>query len=685
MRDFYDPTPPATLWGRARFTPLADFMRGRLTARLDPRTLIAEAQLPEPLPGVIYTVARRSRLWLGEQTDVVRELVAHFADGLETGRSADQLAADFGPPAQAARLIRRAKLRKRPLPWQMLRWTGQALLATLGLFLVVYGLLALRFFLSAPDVAHNYWHDINQARRASNNDAAWPIYRRALVALGDPRDKVNHPRVEWGWADAGPQGPHWDQFVKTVELQQPAIRLARDAARQSRLGYLVGDPADYDFYHRANADWIAQGPPQDASDNPELWGTLLGGVQNLRDLARFVDADAVVAAAQNDGPRALEDLTTMVRMAEQIWQPRSYLVEQMIAMVVYRIALERTVQIVDKMPKTFSDDQWRDLAHALASFRQGDLVYDMSAEEIAFDDLLQRFYTDDGHGDGHVTLKGLEWWTNNFPAIPDKNQRAWQDALLRVAGPGFAALVAGRAETRELYQRVAQAEADAHQGPPWEWDRQKIRDADRVLQEPNLNKVRYFLAGLVQPMRSGLYINTEAMVQRRDATLTVIALELFHRRHDRWPTTLDELVPALLLAVPLDRFDGQPLHYVVREGRPVLYSLGADLDDDGGQPTKKPSSAEPGPDDYGKLTAAERERRQRPNAFGIPEGEIYNTERNGDWIFFPPQYELGTEPEGDSSPTSQVDDTGEEAGGAEAAGPEQPEAADVPASFTVGP
>jgi len=678
MRDSYDPTPPSTVFGRARYTPLADVLRGRLTARLDPRTLIAQANLPEPLPGVIYTVARRSRLWLGEQTDVVRELVAHFADGLESGRSAEQLVNEFGPPAQAARLIRRAKRRNRPLPWQMLRWTGQALLGALALFLVVYGVLALRFFLAAPQVAHNYWHDINEARRVHNNDAAWPIYRQALIALGDPRDKVNHPRVEWGWADAGPEGPHWDEFVKTVEIQRPAIQLAREAARKPRLGYLVGDLADYDFYRKANADWIAQGPPQDANDNPELLSTLLGGVQNLRDLARFVDADAIVAAAQDDGPRALEDLTTMVRMAEQIWQPRSYLVEQMIAMAVYRIALERTVQIADKMPACFSDEQLRDLAHVLAAFRQGDLMYDMSAEEIAFDDLLQRFYTDDGRGDGHVTLKGLEWWTNNFPAIPDKDQRVWQDALLRVAGPGFAALVAGRAETRELYQRVAQAEADAHQGPPWEWDRQEIKDADRVLQEPDLNKVRYFLAGLVQPMRSGLYINTETMIQRRDATLTVIALELYHRRHNAWPTKLDELVPALLPAVSLDRFDGQPLRYVVREGRPVLYSLGADLDDDGGQPTKRPSSAEPGSDDYGKLTAAERERRQRPNAFGIPEGEIYNTERNGDWVFFPPQYELWSEPEAETVPDADTTES-------EAAGPEQPEAADVPASLTVGP
>ena len=37
--------------------------RGQLTARLDPRTLIAAAELPAPLPELIYTVVRRTRLW----------------------------------------------------------------------------------------------------------------------------------------------------------------------------------------------------------------------------------------------------------------------------------------------------------------------------------------------------------------------------------------------------------------------------------------------------------------------------------------------------------------------------------------------------------------------------------------------------------------------------------------------
>ena len=42
---------------------------------------------------------------------------------------------------------------------------------------------------------------------------------------------------------------------------------------------------------------------------------------------------------------------------------------------------------------------------------------------------------------------------------------------------------------------------------------------------------------------------------------------------------LDQLVPDLLPAVPADRLDGQPIRYVVRDGRPVVYSIGRDRND----------------------------------------------------------------------------------------------------------
>jgi hypothetical protein len=74
------------------------------------------------------------------------------------------------------------------------------------------------------------------------------------------------------------------------------------------------------------------------------------------------------------------------------------------------------------------------------------------------------------------------------------------------------------------------------------------------------------------------------LAQQRDATMAAVALARYYLMHEKWPESLHDLVPSLLPAVPSDRFDGQPLRYRLVDGRPLLYSVGTDLNDDGGTP-----------------------------------------------------------------------------------------------------
>jgi hypothetical protein len=75
---------------------------------------------------------------------------------------------------------------------------------------------------------------------------------------------------------------------------------------------------------------------------------------------------------------------------------------------------------------------------------------------------------------------------------------------------------------------------------------------------------------------------------------TAIAVELFRRAHNgELPTDLNELVPTFLPSLPRDPFDGEPLRFKRRSSGYVVYSIGRDLRDDGGDEgdPKKPSSA----------------------------------------------------------------------------------------------
>jgi hypothetical protein len=71
----------------------------------------------------------------------------------------------------------------------------------------------------------------------------------------------------------------------------------------------------------------------------------------------------------------------------------------------------------------------------------------------------------------------------------------------------------------------------------------------------------------------------------REMVVTAIALERFRMRHGRYPETLAALIPEVIAQMPHDYLDGQPLRYRLKpDGHFLLYSVGFDGKDDGGDP-----------------------------------------------------------------------------------------------------
>jgi len=72
----------------------------------------------------------------------------------------------------------------------------------------------------------------------------------------------------------------------------------------------------------------------------------------------------------------------------------------------------------------------------------------------------------------------------------------------------------------------------------------------------------------------------------RNVVVTAIAIKRYELRHHQLPATLDDLTPDLLQTVPIDCTDGEPLRYRPNaDGTFLLYSVGTDGKDDGGDPS----------------------------------------------------------------------------------------------------
>lgn len=88
---------------------------------------------------------------------------------------------------------------------------------------------------------------------------------------------------------------------------------------------------------------------------------------------------------------------------------------------------------------------------------------------------------------------------------------------------------------------------------------------------------------------------------RRRILITAIALERYRGKHGAYPATLAPLAPELLKAVPLDFMDGKPLRYrLTDDGHFVLYSVGLDCVDDGGQLAPLPGGGASAPPEDGE-------------------------------------------------------------------------------------
>ena len=109
----------------------------------------------------------------------------------------------------------------------------------------------------------------------------------------------------------------------------------------------------------------------------------------------------------------------------------------------------------------------------------------------------------------------------------------------------------------------------------------EIKSRSNVILHPD-----HIMVNLMLPAVAQISVNALLTETRRRQALAAVALERFHLRQAKYPSRLEELVPSLLSAVPLDPCNGKPMRYrLMDSGRFVLWSVGFDGQDDEGKVT----------------------------------------------------------------------------------------------------
>jgi hypothetical protein len=558
---------------RALRTPLSDLVRGkvRLHASNDSwRTALAATGLPADVQSAVATVVGKTRLWPAEQAEVMSELADHFSAALEEGIAAAGALSAFGDLREAAKLIRRGKLRNRPVWWRCWRYFRNV---TAG-FLIVYASMLAVYAGGSPSLTVDYVAQYTSADRAAPADQrGWPLYQQAATLLprrgefplafqdrGDPLYRA---------MEYQPGDPAWGQLVSFLEKYKEVVRLTRLAAERPVMGleaevvrprgpkgptYIEDHLGDY------YCVWRAAGNVPDAIINR---------------LPALVLLDAHVARGNGETARWLADVRAIIGMSRQ---------SDLSNVVLGRYGWacnEVDRALITGMP-SLDTGQLTELAHTLAASQ---VRYNLDSSRLQFYDIVQRTFTDDRNGDGHMTREGFLWWyAQCYP--PERRSFAVTLGPDIDASVVYASSVPAMATRREIVAEFDRRMDDIKHTlslPWWQADWQGIARAADARKTGPAWDFRHMPLRFHGPSAESVHRWAESVNGRLDGLTVAIACEIYRRRTGQFPDRLDQLVPALLPAVPPDRCDGQPLRYKLVDGKPLIYSVGDDKIDGGGK------------------------------------------------------------------------------------------------------
>lgn len=407
---------------------------------------------------------------------------------------------------------------------------------------------------------------------------AWPLYVEATSALSPwPGPNDNDPAR----SDNAHQTPAWPAARTWLDENARALDLLRQAAARPHLAMpLTTGQGD-------------QAPPIQAGAQrpPLLIEVLLPHLPMFHSSRRILHADLHLAIEQADAGRITADIEAVTGMAEHAWSG-DIMIEQLVACTLVNSACKMTSDAIWARPGLLSDDHLARLDQALlGQASRRDLRVRFDSDRAVLHDLIEQTYAPGL--DGKPTREGWDRIIELIEGLDHIRQQLKADGQADAAdGPQdertkdllwiiHGQTTAPRSEVLAFAERLFAAAEQCTKPPLWQRD---LTAYDTLSAELNSTNLKYAPLRLIQQNVRKVYLLSEQTLLTRDGARVGVALERFRLTHGRYPAALQELTPHYLESVPLDRFTGRPLLYKLNDGKPLVYSAGADEDDDGGTP-----------------------------------------------------------------------------------------------------
>ncbi len=513
--------------------------------------------LPARASEFIKLLIKKMRYRRKVRQDVQAELTAHFEDELkgcvsdqEKEQKAQQIIAEFGDVKLLAVLLRLAKKRCRPFWRTAIARTFQ----TVGALILCFIIYVVWFFTGKPVITTNYIAELNRMVRpvADENLNAAPFYKEAAIRY----EKLSEDNKEtFGLLSKKPN---------EVMAEQKQIIEKWLTDNKETIGLVItGSQKPYNWFEYNNKN-----------ETDGMIGVLLPHLAEFRRLAHSLRWRAYLCAEKGQYQDAFSDIKSCYRLGQHLRGDKT-LIEQLVGIAIEALAVQTIRDILSQYQIDASI-----LAALQKDFEQliagENFVVSLKTEKLFILDEVQRCFTADRIGGGHLYLQRVASFIDGGKPEPF-NEKFWP-ILLRALFTH-----PNKEQTLESGNKFYDyAQEMTTQTPA------KIRT-----EHPDLNKEferitkGNLLLELLAPAFQRIIEISFRCKTDVEATLTIIAISRYRQNKGAYPENLKELVTSgYIQELPIDSFSDKPLVYKKSGDDFILYSVGPNCVDDGGQSGK---------------------------------------------------------------------------------------------------
>ena len=526
----------------------------------------------EKLPGCsaqfIRLVISKMRYRKSVRQEVEAELASHFEDKLKEcttdeakEQKARQLIEGFGDVKLLAILLRRAKKRCRPL-W---RTVAARSLQTVGVLLLCFILYLVWFFSGKPVVTTNYVVQLNRLVRPAVDDSlnAGPLYVKAAETFGDiPSEMKELLRKKH----------------KEVTAEQKA-QIAKWLSDSREVFELVMAGTQKPYYWRTYANH---------ENSSEMISVLLPYLGEFRNVARSLCWRAQLSAEEGRYEDAWNDVKACYRFGQHV-KGEPFLVGQLVGIAIEALAVGKVRSILSEYEvdsATVAVLQ-KDLEQMVVG---EDFIMRFETEKLCLYDEIQRCFTEDRFGGGHLYLYRI----GDISDMVDGREHILFEVIFSPEEWPRAARVLffhpNKQQTRETADRFYDFCEEIARKTPARLKTEGIDIGEETMKIVKGNVLlEIFTPAIGRVCELGHRNKSDV-----EATLATMAVLRYKKDKARYPESLGQLkAGGYLRELPIDPYSDKPLVYRSTDEGFTLYNLGPNFKDDGGEVAKEDGKTRP--------------------------------------------------------------------------------------------